>query len=121
MLAKLLEGVPPRLLDVHYEVNQRISAEIGRRRSGLSDLLSGKCEPKTQAGFGTGNRNLASIRSPSTICHELIWRDLAFVLDGEVGKPVLNLGGSVAVRVRATVESHLPEVRLAQIACGRIV
>jgi len=40
--AKLLEGIPQRLLDVHYEVNQRISAEIGRRRSGLSDLLSGK-------------------------------------------------------------------------------
>src|SRR5207249_12118407 len=38
MSATLLEGIPQRLLDAHYDVNQRISAEIGRRRSGLSDL-----------------------------------------------------------------------------------
>ena len=42
MSAKLLAGIPQRLRDAHYEVNQRISAEIGRRRSGLSDLFPGK-------------------------------------------------------------------------------
>lgn len=41
MSATLLAGVPQRLLDAHYEVNQRISAEIGRRRSGLRDLFPG--------------------------------------------------------------------------------
>jgi hypothetical protein len=40
--ARLLENIPQQLLKVHYEVNQRISAEIRRRRSGLSDLFSGK-------------------------------------------------------------------------------
>jgi hypothetical protein len=33
MSAKLLEGIPQRLLDAHYDVNQRISAEIRKRRS----------------------------------------------------------------------------------------
>jgi hypothetical protein len=41
MSVKLLEGIPQRLLDAHYDVNQRISAEIRKRRSGLSDLLLG--------------------------------------------------------------------------------
>ena len=39
MSAKLLAGIPQRLLDAHYEVNQRISAEIRKRRSGLSNLF----------------------------------------------------------------------------------
>jgi hypothetical protein len=39
MSAKLLAGIPQRLLDAHYDVNQRISAEIRKRRSGLSDLV----------------------------------------------------------------------------------
>ena len=41
MSAALLAGVPQRLLDAHYEVNQRINAEIRRRRLGLSDLFPG--------------------------------------------------------------------------------
>ncbi len=41
MSVRLLEGIPQRLLDAHYDVNQRISAEIRKRRSGLSDLLPG--------------------------------------------------------------------------------
>ena len=40
MSAKLLEGIPQRLLDAHYAVNQELSARIRVRRSGLSDLLS---------------------------------------------------------------------------------
>jgi len=39
MSAKLLAGIPQRLLDAHHDVNQRISAEIRKRRSGLSDLV----------------------------------------------------------------------------------
>ena len=39
MSVKLLAGIPQRLLDAHYDVNQRISAEIRKRRSGLSDLV----------------------------------------------------------------------------------
>ncbi len=42
MSAKLVEGIPKELLKAHYEVNQRISAEIARRRAGLGDLLPGK-------------------------------------------------------------------------------
>jgi hypothetical protein len=41
MSAKLLEGIPPRLLDIHHDVNQRISAEVRKRRAGLSDPSSG--------------------------------------------------------------------------------
>jgi hypothetical protein len=41
MSAKLLAAIPQHLLKAHYEVNQRISAEIRKRRSGLSDLLLG--------------------------------------------------------------------------------
>ena len=39
MSAKLLAGIPQHLLKAHHEVNQRISAEIRKRRSGLSDLV----------------------------------------------------------------------------------
>ena len=39
MSAKLVAGIPQRLLEAHYDVNQRISAEIRKRRSGLSDLV----------------------------------------------------------------------------------
>ena len=38
----MLEGIPPQQLKVHYEVNAEISRRIRARRSGLSDLLSGK-------------------------------------------------------------------------------
>jgi hypothetical protein len=41
MSAKLLESIPQRLRDAHHEVNERISAEIGRRRSGWGDLFPG--------------------------------------------------------------------------------
>jgi hypothetical protein len=41
MSATLLAAIPQHLLKAHYEVNQRISAEIRKRRSGLSDLLPG--------------------------------------------------------------------------------
>ena len=41
MSATLLEGIPQRLLDAHREVNERISAEIRKRRSGLRDLFPG--------------------------------------------------------------------------------
>jgi hypothetical protein len=40
MSAKLLEGIPQNLLKAHHEVNQRISAEIGRRRSGFGELFT---------------------------------------------------------------------------------
>lgn len=39
--AKLLAGIPQRLRDAHYAVNDKISAQIRERRSGLSDLFSG--------------------------------------------------------------------------------
>ena len=42
MSAKLLEGIPQRLLEAHQAVNEEISARIRARRSGLSDLFSGK-------------------------------------------------------------------------------
>ena len=42
MSARLLEGIPQRLLDAHYAVNEEISARIGARRDGLSGLFSGK-------------------------------------------------------------------------------
>ena len=42
MAAKLLEGIPQRLLEDHYAVNAQISARIRARRDGLSGLFSGK-------------------------------------------------------------------------------
>jgi hypothetical protein len=42
MAAKLLEGIPQRLLEDHYAVNAEISARIRARRDGLSGLFSGK-------------------------------------------------------------------------------
>jgi hypothetical protein len=42
MSERLVEGIPQDLLKAHYEVNQRISAEIARRRAGLGDLLPDK-------------------------------------------------------------------------------
>jgi hypothetical protein len=40
MSAKLLEGIPQRLLESHHAVNQEISARVRARRDGLSDLFS---------------------------------------------------------------------------------
>ena len=54
MSGKLLEGIPQRLLDAHYDVNQRISAEIGRRRSGLSELSVGSAAAGIQTGCALG-------------------------------------------------------------------
>jgi hypothetical protein len=39
MSVKLLEGVSPRLLIAHHEVNQKISARIRALRSGLNNIL----------------------------------------------------------------------------------
>ena len=41
MSAKLLDGIPQRLLDAHHAVNEEISTRMRARRSGLSDLLPG--------------------------------------------------------------------------------
>jgi len=41
MSATLLAGIPQQLLDAHREVNERISMEVRKRRSGLHDLFPG--------------------------------------------------------------------------------
>jgi len=41
MSARVLEGIPARLLEAHHAVNEEISKRIQARRSGLSDLFSG--------------------------------------------------------------------------------
>jgi len=40
MSANLLQGIPPRLLDAHYAVNEEISARIRARRQGAKDFLA---------------------------------------------------------------------------------
>jgi hypothetical protein len=39
--AKLLDGIPQRLLDAHHAVNEEISTRMRARRSGLDDLFPG--------------------------------------------------------------------------------
>ncbi len=39
MSANLLEGIPQRLLEAHYQVNQQISARIRMRRQRAQDFL----------------------------------------------------------------------------------
>ena len=39
MSAILLEGIPARLLEAHYRVNEEISARIRARRQGAKDFL----------------------------------------------------------------------------------
>ena len=39
MSANLLEGIPPRLLEAHYRVNEEISARIRARRQSAKDFL----------------------------------------------------------------------------------
>jgi hypothetical protein len=39
MSANLLQGIPPRLLEAHYRVNEEISARIRARRQGAKDFL----------------------------------------------------------------------------------
>jgi hypothetical protein len=41
MSAKLLDGIPQRLLDAHHAVNEEISTRMRARRSGLNDLFPG--------------------------------------------------------------------------------
>jgi hypothetical protein len=38
MSANLLQGIPPRLLEAHYRVNEEISARIRARRQGAKDF-----------------------------------------------------------------------------------
>jgi hypothetical protein len=39
MSANLLQGIPPRLLEAHHEINQEISARIRARRQSAKDFL----------------------------------------------------------------------------------
>ena len=41
MSAKLLDGIPQRLLEAHHAVNEEISTRMRARRSGLNDLFPG--------------------------------------------------------------------------------
>ena len=38
MSANLLQGIPPRLLEAHYRVNEEISARIRARRQSAKDF-----------------------------------------------------------------------------------